>query len=277
LRGDVILGASWNYTIDQLNIFVKSWKMYCEDTRLIMIMSPKTDNETIHWLCSHGVEIHVGLENKEYQLFSAKTYSPSNIAYSRYFRYYEFLYENCENVENVFLTDVRDVAFQGNIFELINDSALHCFIEDQRYTIGTHSGNNNAMKIQYGKKIAKEFDHLPIICSGTTLGDYKSIMEYLLCIMNQRRLNTGVRKDMITVDCDGLDQAMHMYILHNNIISNTKHKNGDGVATMGIMNSEDITILPNKKVAVYNNKVAPVIHQWDRHRNIELHLKNLYV
>ena len=277
LVDNVILGASWNYTSNQLNIFVKSWKLYCKNTRLIMIMSPKTDDKTISWLSSHGVETHIGRENTEYQLFPYGRYAPASINYSRYFRYYEILYENCENFKNVFLTDVRDVAFQGDIFELINDPTLHCFIEDQRYTIGTTEFNNVAMRIQYGEKIAKQFDHLPIICSGTTLGDYKSIIEYVSCIMNQRQLNYGVKKHMIDVNCAGLDQAMHMYILHKNMIHNIKHENGDGVATMGIMNSEDITILPNKKVAVYNNKVAPVIHQWDRHESIEMYLKNLYV
>jgi hypothetical protein len=264
---NVIIGTGYGYTPEQMNIFVKSWRKYCNNTRLIMIMSPNTNNETIHWLSAHGVET---------RMFAGGLYTPASINYSRYFKYFDLLCENHGNFKNVFLTDVRDVAFQGNIFDSITESGLHCFIEDRRHTIATQAFNNIAMTIQYGKEVSQQLGHLPIICSGTTLGDYHSILEYVSLILNERNLEQIVRDHLFDVVCDGIDQAMHMYILHKDMIKNVKHENGDGVSTMAIMKPENISILSNTKVAIYKDKVAPVIHQWDRHPEIENHLKRIY-
>jgi hypothetical protein len=64
----------------------------------------------------------------------------------------------------------------------------------------------------------------------------------------------------------GIDQAWHTYILHNNLIENIKHKNGDVVGTFAIVNDEDIDIKENL-IEVYG-KPPCVVHQYDRHQKL---------
>lgn len=264
---NLIIGTAWEYNLDEMNIFVQSWKKYCRNTELFMILSPRTEKKTIDWLSSFGIKTF---------MFAGGMYTPAKINYSRYFKYYDILYEHSKNIKNVFLTDVRDVVFQGNIFEHIRSPGLHCFLEDKSKKIGENYFDRSSVEIQYGNDTLQEIANLPIICSGTTLGDYNSIIQYVVHMLEQRQLKQILKDHMFNIDCPGIDQAMHMYILHKNIIKNIKHENGDGVSTLALTEENNIHILPNNKISIYNNKISPVVHQWDRHLSIKNHLEKIY-
>jgi hypothetical protein len=262
---NIIIGTSWHYNINQLKPFVYSWKKYCKNTRLILIVNNDIEFNTINWLEKNNVET---------LFFTSAYFTPIEIQHSRYFRYLDFLLEENRHNKNckVFLTDVRDVIFQNNIFEEIIDKGLHVFLEDKQATCGNTEFNNYMLTVNYGFEVAKKFADKPVICSGTTLGDISSIIKYIQTLINQRDLRKvmdgwtqGIFDMQNTI---GLDQGLHNFILHNNLIQNVMHENADGVATLACTSPNHIKIIDNENISVYN-KIPSVIHQWDRHEKLK--------
>lgn len=263
---NIIIGTAWKYAVPQLRFFVESWKNHCHNTRLVLVVNNDIDMDTVHWLKDNKVEI---------LSFTAGYYTPIEIQHSRYFRYLDFLVEEYlrtldQNIK-VFLTDVRDVVFQGNIFSTVSSPGLHVFSEDSKATCGNTDFNRYMLTVNYGEEVAEELKNHPVICSGTTLGTISSVIRYIQVLIEQRDLNKVMQGWMEgkfdMQNTIGLDQGMHIYIVHKNLVENVIHENGDGVGTLACTSKEDIQILPNKKVSVYG-KVPAVIHQWDRHQEL---------
>jgi hypothetical protein len=217
-KENVILGTAWGYKIDQIAIFMESWKEHCSDTsRLIMLVEPDVPQDKLDYLLDMGADV---------RFFTAAYFIPSAIHNTRYFKYLDILLEHRGYFDQVFLTDVRDVAFQGNIFEEITEPGLHVFKEDHRWTCDERF-NKYILTTNYGEAVAAEFKDKPIICSGTTLGDSESIMQYIVALMNERDL-----KKMAEVGGIPDEQAPHNYIFHKDKLPHTKHDSGDGVGTI---------------------------------------------
>jgi hypothetical protein len=167
---------------------------------------------------------------------------------SRFFRYYRHLSKHGGAYANVMLTDVRDVFFQRNPFDVEFDE-LQCFLEDTRETIGTQPHNRKWLQAALGDGILSKLGERPIVCAGVTIGPQRLVVSYL-SVMIESLLK--LRHQSV-----GLDQAVHNYILHTGLVPEARLiPNGSGaVATLGIVPRED----------VYGLLDAPVLHQYDRH------------
>lgn len=258
---NTIIGTGFLYKIEDLLPFVESWKKYCHDTHLILLVEPECPQEKVSYLKESGVDI---------RYFTAARFIPSAIHNTRYFKYLDILLENQDKFDRVFLTDVRDVVFQGDVFAEISEPGLHCFMEDKDWTCDERF-NKQILTLNYGKTIAAEFKDKRIICSGTTLGDTKDIIKYIIALMNQRDL-----KRMMEVGGIPDEQACHNFIFHNNMLPHKKQENGCGVATICLTSPDKIKILPDTRVSFYDNLVPAVVHQWDRHQNLVDLYKRIY-
>lgn len=260
MKKNLILGTAFGYQPNDLKVFVESWKRFCPDAYLIMVVEPFVSEETFVYLRSNGVDT---------RSFTAGYFVPSAIHNTRYFKYLDILIEQGALFENVFLADVRDVVFQDNIFNHISGPGLHCFLEDPNWNL-SDDWNRGVLISNYSEEAADELKDLPIICSGTTLGQVKDIMDYIVKLIEERDLvkmmNVGGRPD---------EQALHNYILHKNKIENIKHENAEGVATVGLTKPDQIEIMDNDLVKVYG-KLPAVIHQYDRNINLVNHFKGMY-
>ena len=261
MKQNVILGTAWKYKKELVAIFVESWKKHCADTKLILLVEPDIDQDKYDWLVDMGVDV---------QFFTAGYFVPSAIHNTRYFKYLDILLENRDKYHRVFLTDVRDVALQGNIFDEIQDPGLSCFMEDPAWTCEERF-NKYILTTNYGEAVAKEFEDKRIICSGTTLGDTENVIQYIVTLMNERGLEKMVKAGGIPDE-----QAPHNYIFHKDKLPHVKQENGDGVATICLTHPDQIKILESGHVSVYG-KIPAVIHQWDRHPNLIEHYKRLYI
>ena len=187
---------------------------------------------------------------------------------SRYIRYLEFLLDNPEH-ERVFLTDVSDVIFQGDIFDTVPQPGLHVFREDHRYTLGSQPLNASWITANYGAQGLQQIGHQPILCSGTTLGDHDSIVNYMTCLLQERSpaqfAALGGRED---------DQAPHNWIVHQGRVSATQHANGDGVATLYLVPEEELTVAHRQ---VLLQGVAPtVVHQYNKKPHLQEFVSQIY-
>jgi hypothetical protein len=168
---------------------------------------------------------------------------------SRFFRYYRHLSKHGGAYANVMLTDVRDVFFQRDPFDVEFGDELQCFLEDTRETIATQPHNRKWVQAAFGSEILSELGDRPIVCAGVTIGPPRLVVSYLSVMVD---FLLKLRHQSV-----GLDQAVHNYILHRGLVPKASLiPNGNGaVATLGIVPREDVHGLLD----------APVLHQYDRH------------
>lgn len=264
-KPNLILCTGWGYKTDLIAVFVESWKKYLKDsTEMIMLVEPDVAQDKLCYLLEAGVDV---------RFYTAGYFVPSAIHNTRYFKYLDILLEERGQYDRVFHTDVRDVAFQGNIFQEIpapTDGSADLFVneEDPRSNL-TERFNKYILTSNYGEAVAKELENERILCSGTTLGSQEQMISYIVTLMNQRDI-----KKMMEVGGIPDEQGPYNYLFHKNLIPHTKLENGIGVGTLCLCPPDDLKILPDGRVSVYG-RIPSVIHQWDRH-NATPHLINHY-
>jgi hypothetical protein len=266
---NLIICTGWKYKTDLIAIFVESWKKYQAATAdLIMLVEPDIAQDKLNYLLDSGVDV---------RFYTAGYFIPSAIHNTRYFKYLDILLEERGQYDRVFHCDVRDVAFQGDIFAEIQPQPgqVDLFVneEDSRANLGERF-NKYILTTNYGEAVAKELEPNRILCSGTTLGSQEMMIQYIVTLMNQRDI-----KKMMEVGGIPDEQGPYNYLFHKNLIPNTKLENGIGVGTLCLCPPDDLKILDDGRVSVYG-RIPSVIHQWDRHiltPHLPNHYSNLYL
>ena len=264
MANNLILCTGWSYKTDLIAVFVESWKKYQKATAdMIMLVEPDIKQDKLNYLLEAGVDV---------RFYTAGYFIPSAIHNTRYFKYLDILLEERGQYDRVFHCDVRDVAFQGDIFEEIQpkEGEVDLFVneEDPRSNLGERF-NKYILTTNYGEAVAKELEPNRILCSGTTLGSQESMISYIVTLMNQRDI-----KKMMEVGGIPDEQGPYNYLFHKNLIPHTKLENGIGVGTLCLVPPDDLKVLEDGRVTVYG-RLPSIIHQWDRH-NLEPHLINHY-
>lgn len=230
---------------------------------MIMLVEPDIKQDKLNYLLEAGVDV---------RFYTAGYFIPSAIHNTRYFKYLDILLEERGQYDRVFHCDVRDVAFQGNIFDEIQpkegETDLFVNEEDPAANLGERF-NKYILTTNYGEAVAKELEPNRILCSGTTLGSQEMMIQYIVTLMNQRDI-----KKMMEVGGIPDEQGPYNYLFHKNLIPHTKLENGIGVGTLCLVHPNQLKILDDGRVSVYG-KIPSVIHQWDRHNAIP-HLINHY-
>jgi hypothetical protein len=264
MANNLILCTGWSYKTDLIAVFVESWKKYQKATAdMIMLVEPDIKQDKLNYLLEAGVDV---------RFYTAGYFIPSAIHNTRYFKYLDILLEERGQYDRVFHCDVRDVAFQGDIFEEIQpkEGEVDLFVneEDPRANLGERF-NKYILTTNYGEAVAKELEPNRILCSGTTLGSQESMISYIVTLMNQRDI-----KKMMEVGGIPDEQGPYNYLFHKNLIPHTKLENGIGVGTLCLVPPDDLKVLEDGRVTVYG-RIPSIIHQWDRH-NLDPHLINHY-
>ena len=264
MANNLIISTGWGYKVDLIAIFVESWKKYQAATAdLIMLVEPDIKQDKLNYLLESGVDV---------RFYTAGYFVPSAIHNTRYFKYLDILLEERGQYDRVFHCDVRDVAFQGDIFEEVKpqEGQVDLFVNEEDPNADlSERFNKYILTSNYGEAVAKEMAHLRILCSGTTLGSQEMMIKYIVTLMNQRDM-----KKMMEVGGIPDEQAPYNYIFHKNLIEHTKLPNGVGVGTLCLVHPKELKILDDGRVSVYG-KIPSVIHQWDRHNQVP-HLINFY-
>jgi hypothetical protein len=268
-KPNLILCTGWGYKVDLIAIFVESWKKYQKATAdMIMLVEPDIKQDKLNYLLEAGVDV---------RFYTAGYFIPSAIHNTRYFKYLDILLEERGQYNRVFHCDVRDVAFQGDIFEEIQakPGQVDLFVneEDPEANLGERF-NKYILTTNYGEAVAKELEPNRILCSGTTLGSQEMMIQYIVTLMNQRDI-----KKMMEVGGIPDEQGPYNYIFHKNLIPHTKLENGTGVGTLCLVHPNQLKVLDDGRVSVYG-KLPSVIHQWDRHNqtpHLINHYSNLYL
>jgi hypothetical protein len=181
------------------------------------------------------------------------------------------------------LLDARDAYFQSNPFSTLprtlpsetkQDGLLYFFGENTDNTrLGKSPKNRKWLERGYSLGVMKLLSEKPTICSGSTMGEQIALEAYLRAMVNEWD-ETGVLQK-------GADQGFHNYLYYSNKLENIKEIRSTTVFDQGkgIINNlgalrelklKDLGIYKEEDRLVYNwdGSVSPVVHQWDRDKEI---------
>lgn len=187
----------------------------------------------------------------------------------RYNIFYDFLVSNVQySFSKILHIDLRDVFFQKDPFSVCPSMHYELFLAVENSTIGRDYYNKNWLRDGFGEKILKQLSDKRVLCSGTTMGTYRAMLEYF-------RLMTNL---IFEVDPARNDQCVHNVLYYSKLLDSCKplllDNKSDLYFTLGL--AHEYTILLDK---IYNsNRVSPaIVHQFDRLSVCELEYLNEYL
>ena len=201
IGNNLVLGTALGYGESELNNFVKSFREFNQRDAVVLIID-------------RNFHIFEFMEKFQIQtvFFESRFFFDTHINNSRFVRYLEFLLGNIAKYDRVFLSDTRDIVFQGDPFEGVPFDCMYFFSEDDDTTIELDQNFNSPwIKMVFGEEVYEQLKDKRIICAGTTLGSTGNMIKYLSMMVNVFRQlkEKGSRAYRINVD-----QGIHNYIAH---------------------------------------------------------------
>jgi hypothetical protein len=225
----------------------------------------------------------------------------------RYYAYLQIVDHFATESDVILLTDVRDVFFQKHPFHSVPFGAEN-FLKLGTNLLLFHEGLNDISKENvtlrntapnfrwltniYGYKKMNLIGKYPPLCSGTTIGTKVGMQLYLKAMLNQGYLCVKKNpqkyiKNRGHICSGGADQGFHNFLFWNNRLPGAVSlNNGAGpVFTIGIFRGKPVRSLNferNKRGEVLSplqrgsQDTVPVIHQWDRHRDLVEHVYQMF-
>jgi hypothetical protein len=199
---------------------------------------------------------------------------------------YEYWMQHYNDQSYILILDFRDTFFQVNPFrpfpypvhERKPRYELHMFAENYKVkNIGNCVYNSAWVGDCFGAPALEEVKHLPVICSGSTLGSYPAIRHYISTMLKGMDEIQCWRKNIES------DQGYQSYYFHtgrfNTVDGNaTMFHQGTGVVnTIGALNGHRLEShqkgpldtfwkIRDKDGFILNNDGtrSACVHQWDR-------------
>jgi hypothetical protein len=266
-KPNLILSTVWGYSFVDLEPFLSTLRRTGYEGDVVFLcsqMAPKT----LQKLQSAGVQVvpfarpfpYLGPDLAEHNHWGEMPDAGFFFFCLRHLLYYCFLKEHGAKYQNIFLTDVRDVIFQGDPFGF-PITGLTGFEEKEGVSIKEQSSNRAWILGTFGPEVFEYLKDKSIICAGTTYGPVDAMLTYLDAMVSTIFKQNGSNND----------QGVHNFVIHTGLVTNvTVYQNNDGpVLNIGI---EDTVRLNNtREILNLRNQVPPVVHQYDRHYAIAKH------
>ncbi len=183
---------------------------------------------------------------------------------ARFFYYQNYLANLPGRPDRVLLADIRDVVFQSNPFAFPFPAGLSVAAENTRRTILHSRGAIKGMIEAVGFVQTIRLLRRHIICAGTTMADYHTMLRYLELMIS------GLKKRFFYALFDGIDQGLHTYFAHQQLIT-PLHSYTNWNGPFLTMDREDV--MPRNKnregyLCNQDGSVIPIVHQYDRVKNL---------
>lgn len=257
---NLIMGVAKGYGWDVLEPFVTSFERNCPSAELVLFVDDISD-------FTHDRLIGAGVLLGNYPE-ELRRGVPNN---TRWKIFSDFLKVHGASYEQVFLTDTRDVIFQGDVFEPFRAFKNYLGLATEADVIGgSRSGNENySWLVDCFGAAADKFIGKKIICDGTIIGtaaEMKIFAETMLETLSavEGRVNFRIH-----------DQAVANYLVYENLlpIENLLEIDVDGeIFTMGL--TENFSVRGEK--ILRGGKVPAVVHQYNRHNELINFVDTIY-
>lgn len=255
----IIVAAAYGYGIDQLHRFVHS-SMRKTDASLVLLVREPVD-ATLHTLVSANRRIMLDTMLTPISTSSGTNQlSPALIRYlhaADHLRSRQDLSDDPINM--VLICDSRDVFFQSNPFISMETSGDSLLVAAEPESIGNCPINRSWICALYPESY-EALAPLKIICSGTTIGRHKTVLEYLQT-MEDEILKFQKRDKEIP---HGGDQGIHNYLIHTNKLPKSKIVGNETSLFITCHHQKSFTFDRRGRLLNKNGDVCPIVHQYDR-------------
>ena len=292
-KKDLIIGGASNYSWDQLKYWVNSIRK-SGFTGDVAIVGTNMKADTIKKLTEQGVILSLyGKQNANGDIEAPQNGAPH---VERFFYLWNFLENTVEEYGNVITTDTRDVVFQSNPSNWLDDNMIAHFLvassEGMRYK-NEPWGNQNLLE-SFGPFFHDKLKDNFIYNVGTIAGDFQ-VVKGLLSFIFHLSVNRPIHI---------VDQAVYNFILRQNPFNMDTlfTNNSDAWAiqlgtTLGAVNSGkgDLGAMfkndPNKYESIYednqpvidngivktvDDKPYVIVHQYDRVNGLREEIERIY-
>ncbi|MGE4192855.1 MAG: hypothetical protein AB7E51_05655 [Pseudodesulfovibrio sp.] len=245
---DLILGLAAGYHYGDVRPFLVSLQRAAFAGETVLFVSETTRD--LDRMREHGAALapaarRPGLEDVPYNAL-------------RYFLYLDWLQSCGREYRRILITDVRDVIFQLDPFAHPWPEGVNCVLEDESATVGSCPFNARWVREHLGPERLAAIADRPVSCSGTTVADHRSMIEYLKSMSELLVPPTGG-------ECmAGYDQGVHNHLIHTGAIPGVRLTGGEGpVLTLAQTRGEPRTDADGN-VLTATGRIAHVVHQYDR-------------
>lgn len=270
-KQNIILGLAYKYKRDDIFIFAESLRKFDITSRVILVCEVNPDILFVEYCLKNKIELISWDYAEEFD---------SHLLNERFKVYSLIIQSIIPRPDKIFITDVRDVYFQSNLFESVANLSLVKNINDFLILFSETDNkifrdciiNSFWYEYAFGKNELRKIRNEKVICAGTIFGDFNSMIKYLGL---QNSLNKYIRQSKIFGSVLNTDQAIHNYIYYklktqlSNIIIDDKSI----VSTLSGLSISEYLI----KDKIYIKGVASsVLHQYDRVEEIKEHIAIKY-
>lgn len=184
---------------------------------------------------------------------------------SRFFLYYNQIVSS--DCKQVMLSDLSDVLFFKNPFDLGFNQGVHAFAENESIPLGQQAINANWIAKGFGKEVLDQMSGETIYCAGTIIGERHAMLQFL-----EEFMRTVIEKK-ISKTMKGIDQGVFNYLVsYKKLPFVHKHRNGEGILTMGILPPGAFELKDDGVHYQGGREAMPILHQYNRHPELTAEL-----
>lgn len=255
---NLILGTIIKYSLKKILPFFNSL-ILANFTNYDVVMFIKNVHErVINYLNNIGVIVYI-IDDDYNNLDTPKL---------RWKLYKEYLEKNKNYYNMVFTTDIRDVFFQSDIFKYYKDNKSFIGISLEDETLNQKT--NKMWIINFaGEEKYREIKNERVICFGSIWGTIDKILQLSIIMWENIKNNIN-----------STDQGIGNYLFYYEKIFNNcliKSDNFGPVINIGFTKRENIILDSNDNILNFKGKIASVIHQYDRKKDIRLKIRKKYI
>ncbi len=180
----------------------------------------------------------------------------------RFVEFYLALRKSLPAYDRVLLSDVRDVVFQANPFDLIHGEGILYGLEDTAVTIGSHWANSLWVEQVGGAAMRDALATYRVSCVGVVLASGKLMADYL-----QHLVAALTQPGFNLAHFHGADTGAHNIVVRRQALPNQQYADFEtgGILNMHGLQPGCIRWTPDGWLADAHGRPIPIIHQYDRH------------
>ena len=258
MKKNLVMGTASGFDWDTLEPFVTSFVMNVKSAELVLFLKDISDF-TLDRLKRCGKDV---LKIEPFEHNEIKT-----MGIDRFKNFKRYIDSHGEDYEQIFITDTRDVIFQGDIFESFkgykNFLGYSTEADDIRGSKTGSKMNYEWIKDVFGKEEADKLLDKKIICAGgAVIGTPREVKIFLEMLLSKN----------FPSEKFAFDQAAFNYLVWNNLLPiknliDIDVYSGEIFTVALYVNLYPINIRDGK-ILRGDGGVPAVVHQYDRHQEL---------
>ena len=256
-KKNLIISILFRFKWKKILPFIKSLIKANLQNYDIVIFVKEVKASIIHNLKSFGIVVHEILEKFE-----------NIIVYNyRWKVYYDFLKNNRGKYKFVVSMDIKDSIIQKDIFTLYKNKEQFLGFSYEDAPLKKGFTGKRILDI-FGKELYEKILNEKIINAGIVWGTENEIFKFSQILLE---------KFLIYPQADDQCIVNYLYYHEKNLSDHIIFSDKDGpVITIGFTQRDHIILDSEDNILNSENQIASIVHQYDRHKDIQLKIKAKY-